>query len=388
MASIIAEPASWRKNIAVIVEDSRIQAQAPSEFVVTDRQWAGESVSTVFRRLAAELEARAATLLSLMIYGGLGARSEIERAMGDVLGATDWPVTWIDGSSGAGTAFAGFQAFAISQRPVTRIRMGKQVVASIFEDANARHCLVGGLGPTATQLRPAAQAQQTLGNLEWALGLAGFKLSDVVRTWFYNEDIVAWYGDFNRVRSAHYAQTPFRTGSLPASTGIGARNARGAALTVAAWAMQPLSPSAFAREVGSPLQCPAPAYGSSFSRAMELVSGGQRRLFISGTASIWPDGRTAWLNDAAKQVTLTMEVVVAILQSRDMDFRNVTRATAYFQNLTFKPYFDAWCEERELWRVPMIALQAEVCRDDLLFEIEVDAAVSMGENHAGESFDI
>ena len=387
MTSFIIEPASSRENAAVITED-RIPARMTSEFVVTDRQWAGESVSVAFRRLAAELDARDAKLLTLMVYGGLGARSEIERAMYDALGATDWPVTWIDGSSGARTAFAGFQAFAISQRPVTRIRMGKQVVASIFEDANARHCLLGGLGPTATQLRPAAQAQQTLGNLEWVLGLAGFKLSDVVRTWFYNEDIVAWYGDFNRVRSAHYAQTRFRTGSLPASTGIGARNARGAALTVAAWAMQPLASSAYAREIGSPLQCPAPAYGSSFSRAMELVSGGRRRLFISGTASIWPDGRTAWVNDAAKQVTLTMEVVVAILQSRGMDYRNVTRATAYFQNLVFKPHFDAWCEERELWRVPMIALQAEVCRDDLLFEIEVDAAVSTGENHAGQSFDI
>ena len=121
---------------------------------------------------------------------------------------------------------------------------------------------------------------------------------------------------------------------------------------------------------------------------MELVSGAKRRLFISGTASIWPDGRTAWVNDAAKQVTLTMEVVVAILQSRDMDFRNVTRATAYFQNSTFKRYFDAWCEERELWRLPVIALQAEVCRDDLLFEIEVDAVDSIAEGPAGQTFEI
>ena len=76
-----------------MVEGARIQARSRSEFVVTDRQWPGESVRAAFRRLAAELEARDATLLALMVYGGLGAQSEIERTMCDVLGATDWPVT-------------------------------------------------------------------------------------------------------------------------------------------------------------------------------------------------------------------------------------------------------------------------------------------------------
>jgi len=168
----------------------------------------------------------------------------------------------------------------------------------------------------------------------------------------------------------------WRTGSLPASTGIGARNAGGAALVVAAWAMQPLDGKAYAREVGSPLQCPAPKYGSSFSRAMEVASGGVRRLFISGTASIHPDGTTAWVGDIEKQVALTMEVVAAILQSRGMDYRDVTRATAYFKAPEFKPAFEAWCAARELADLPVVPLHADVCRDALLFEIELDAVVA------------
>jgi enamine deaminase RidA (YjgF/YER057c/UK114 family) len=175
---------------------------------------------------------------------------------------------------------------------------------------------------------------------------------------------------------------------LPASTGIGTRNVAGAALTVAAWAMQSLAPTAYARDIGSPLQCPAPAYGSSFSRAMEVVSGGCRRLFISGTASIWPDGRTAWVNDAAKQVALTMEVVAAILQSRGMSYRNITRATAYYQNRSVKTHFDTWREVRNLHRIPVIGLQADVCRDDLLFELEVDAVASNPRTRAEPSFEI
>ena len=63
--------------------------------------------------------------------------------------------------------------------------------------AVAYQCLLGGIGPTACSILPTAQAQQTLGNLEWALDNAGFALRDVVRTWFYNDDILAWYDAFN-----------------------------------------------------------------------------------------------------------------------------------------------------------------------------------------------
>ena len=222
-------------------------------FVVTDRQWTGEPVAHAFRRLAAELNAREARLLSLMVYASVDAYEEIAGAMQLALGRADWPVTWIDSRNSGLTPLAGFQAFAVSGVSVTRVKLGQRVVGSVFEDGSARHCLIGGIGPSSTELRAAGQTQQTLGNLEWALGCANFALRDVVRTWFYNDEILAWYGDFNRVRSALYAPVGFRTGSLPASTGIGARNPSGAALTVAAWAMQPLDDTASAREIGSPL---------------------------------------------------------------------------------------------------------------------------------------
>jgi hypothetical protein len=41
-----------------------------------------------------------------------------------------------------------------------------------------------------------------------------------------------------------------------------------------------------------------------------------------------------------------------------------------------------------LHRIPVIALQAEVCRDDLLFEIEVDAAVASVGMESEPSWDI
>jgi enamine deaminase RidA (YjgF/YER057c/UK114 family) len=248
------------------------------------------------------------------------------------------------------------------------------VVASVFEDAGAQHCLVGGVSPVAVTLPPAAQAQQAFSHLETALDMAGFTLADVVRTWFFNDNILGWYADFNRVRSAHYAGVKWRTGSLPASTGIGARNPTGAALVVGARAMRPAAGGARAVEVGSPLQCPAPAYGSAFARAMELNLAGGRQLLISGTASIHPDGQTAWVGDAAKQVDLTMEVIGAILRSRAMGFSDVTRATAYYRDAADKRHFDRWLADHGLPALPAVHTHSVVCRDDLLFEVELDAA--------------
>lgn len=338
----------------------------------------GEPVAMVFQRVAERLAAEGAEVLSVILFGSLAARESIDRAMSDVLGTISWPVTWVEGASCDGVPLAGLQVFAVRGWPVTRVRLGNRVVASVFEDGGARHCLLGGFGPNSVALRAPAQVQQMFGNLECALDLAGFELADVMRTWFYNHDILAWYGDFNRVRTEHYAGVKWRTGSLPASTGVSGQNPAGAALTVAAWAMRPTDGKAVAKEVGSPLQCPAPAYGSSFARAMEIDSGGWRRLFVSGTASIHPGGQTAWVGNPKKQVDLTMEVIAAILDSRGMTFQDVTRASGYFQHPLFAPYLERWLAARELTQMPVVFVNCDICRSDLLFELELDTCVKAG----------
>ncbi len=359
---------------------SQITLRCP-EFVITERPRPGEPLSAVFQRVAQQLQAREAVLLSVMIYGSLSARAEIDAALETALGKADWPVTWIEGASCGRLPIAGLQVFAVTGRPVTRIPLGGSIAASVYEDGGARHCLVGGIGPTALSLRPGAQTQQTFANLEWVLGIAGFSVGDVIRTWFYNEDILNWYDTFNHVRSEYYAGVKWRNGSIPASTAIGARNPSESALILAARALRPLDGRAHAQEVASPLQCPAPAYGSSFSRAMEIDCGLWRQLLVSGTASIAPDGKTAWPGDVSRQIDRTMAVIGAILDSRGMTFDDVTRATAYVKEPRFKAYFDAWCSMHDLGHLPVISMHNAVCRDDLLFELEVDACVSRCGSH-------
>lgn len=335
----------------------------------------GEPVVAVFRRLAVELGAADVELLGLMVFGAVEHRNEIAAAMQVALGDAQWPVTWVEGASCDGLPLAGVQAFAVAERAVRRIRLHGKVVASLFEDGDAAHCILGGLGPVDVSADRGEQTRQTFFNFEAALALGGFSYADVIRTWFYNDDILSWYGEFNRVRSAHYSDIDFRIGALPASTAVLGRNPEGAALAVAGWAVRPLRGRPVAREVLSPLQCPAHAYGSSFSRAVELESGGARRLFISGTASIFPDGRTAWIGDPKRQIDLAMEVVEAILKSRGMSFADVTRASAYFKQSAFRFWFQDWMSLRDLDPKVVVPMHCDICRDDLLFELELDAVV-------------
>jgi enamine deaminase RidA (YjgF/YER057c/UK114 family) len=257
------------------------------------------------------------------------------------------------------------------------VRLDGQVVGTVFQDDGARHCLLAGMGPTDVSRSRAEQGEQFFKNVATALEQVGFSFGDIARTWFYNDEILAWYDDFNRVRTMFYAPQKFKSGSLPASTAVRGRNPRGAALTFGAWAVVPVSSGVTMREIASPLQCPAPAYGSSFSRAMEISSGGRKRLLVSGTASIEPGGKTVWQGDVVKQIALTMEVVEAMLRPSGLGFGDVSRATAYFKHAADQKIFQSWLEAHGLAAMPVVPVHCDICRDDLLFEIELDACTTV-----------
>jgi enamine deaminase RidA (YjgF/YER057c/UK114 family) len=217
------------------------------------------------------------------------------------------------------------------------------------------------------------QAKTIFQQMDAALAGQGMDFSNVLRTWFYNDDILAWYGEFNVVRNAFFGERQVPRSVMPASTGVGGRNAAGAALVAGLIALDGRTPEVKAFPVPSPLQSSAADYGSSFSRAVELHLPDHRRLYVSGTASIDRTGRTVFIGDCRAQVRHTMEVVQAILQSRKMDWTDVTRSLVYFKRAADARLFNDYRRERGLPPFPAIVVENDICRDDLLYEIEVDA---------------
>lgn len=348
------------------------------ELALTFKPHKGENLPGLFRRLADTLKESETTVLKLVIFGPVNVAVAATESMRRAFGKVNWPVTWVEGVACDEGPVAGIHVFAFNGGNVGRLTMEGRVVGSVFEDEGSRYCLLGGLWPNEFTPSRTDQTKCALEQMQTVLAQGGFNLGNVVRTWFFLDDLLSWYDSFNEVRTSVYSQTKFNAGFLPASTGIGGRNPAGAALTVGARAMQTLDGATSVKEIISPLQCPAPEYGSSFSRAIEINSTGSRQLFISGTASIAPDGRTMHAGNAGAQIGLSMRVVEAILDSRRMSFADVTRATAYFKSPADAPAFVEWCDRHELRKLPVISTGCDICRRELLFEVEVDA-VSMAE---------
>lgn len=240
-------------------------------------------------------------------------------------------------------------------------------------ETEAQVCLLTDLLPADIGAERPEQARSLLELMAAGLRDAGLNFSDVVRTWFYLDDILAWYGPFNDVRNGFFAARNVFEGVVPASTGVGMRNAAGVAITGAVLAVKPRSPGVKSFVVPSPLQCTALDYSSSFSRAVEVQLSGRRYLTISGTASIAPDGRSVHRGDVDKQIELAMAVVDAILVSRGLGWADTSRAVAYFQDLRDAPRFEAYCRSHDLPALPVTPVAATICREELLFEIELDA---------------
>lgn len=68
-----------------------------------------------------------------------------------------------------------------------------------------------------------------------------------------------------------------------------------------------------------------------------------------------------------------MEVVESLLASRQMLFSDLVSATAYFRRPADAQILKEWLRVNNLSQLPVVLTQCDICRDDLLFEIEAEA---------------
>jgi enamine deaminase RidA (YjgF/YER057c/UK114 family) len=230
---------------------------------------------------------------------------------------------------------------------------------------------------------PAEEAAAAIDAAEDLLAREGFSFRDVARTWFYLRDILDWYGPFNAVRNAAFRRMGLvgsnRDGQIPASTGIEGRNHRGGWCALDLLALRPASGGRLEmRRLHNRKQNEATEYGSAFARAMEVVLGDARYLFVSGTASIDDHGRTAHAGDFETQARYTLEAVEALLEGAGASLADVGQATAFLANPSDGRDFERIVERSRLRDAPLVTTVADVCRQELLFELDATAVVPLG----------
>lgn len=118
---------------------------------------------------------------------------------------------------------------------------------------------------------------------------------------------------------------------------------------------------------------------SSFSRALRFGVGDVDVLLISGTASVDQNGATIHGGDFRAQCWRTYRNITELLESAGMSWHDVVRTTCYLRDIErdyrdfneVRTAFFGW-----LGLDPLPAstgIQARLCRDDLLVEIEAIA---------------
>jgi enamine deaminase RidA (YjgF/YER057c/UK114 family) len=240
-----------------------------------------------------------------------------------------------------------------------------------MEDANAEYFMLTVMpeNKDATEFEQAENLFQRAHNILDSLG-CGF--SDTIRTWLYAQKILDWYDDLNKARNAFFEEHDIYNQLVPASTGIGAMNPYDKAMATQVLALLSKNENILVQKAASPLQCPALDYKSSFSRGIKLDAPDHRRLYVSGTASINQTGETVYIGDTAAQIKKTVQVLEAILKEAGMDWSDVVSSLIYFRRKEELGMFDEFCREYGL-DLPHVKLHADICRDNLLFEVELDA---------------
>jgi len=341
-----------------------------------------------YAAIAEACGSRESSPLQERVFGDLSAAPAVATGRDRALrGSSLWsvPPTFVAGAPLGRSGLAGITVIAArgASRLVTE---GEARLGRVVESASARFlglADVGRFAPAGPAPGPAEDAARSIGAAEALLAREGFSFRDVARTWFFLRDILDWYGPFNDVRSAAFRRIgligPDGDGQIPASTGIEGRNARGGWCALDLLAMQARAGGRLAvRRLHSRKQNEATEYGSAFARAIEVSLGDARYIFVSGTASIDARGATVHRGDFESQARYTLEVVEALLEGAGARLAHLAQATAFIKNPDDGRTFERVLARAGLAEAPIVATVADVCREDLLFEIDATAVVPAG----------
>jgi len=225
----------------------------------------------------------------------------------------------------------------------------------------------------------------------------GFDISDLYRTWLYQGHIVDTEGDtqrykeLNRSRSDVFNGQKFITQFLPqdhrgiafpSSTGIGADDYD---LVISCQAIKSQRNDLIIVPLENPMQISAFDYGEvyspkspKFSRAMAFVAGSDAKVYISGTASI-TDSESRFEGDPVGQTNQTLDNIAVLVTPENLSRHGVNGfgatleqlavARVYVKNKNDFPVIRQVCDQR-MPGVPIVYTFADVCRPELLVEIE------------------
>jgi len=123
---------------------------------------------------------------------------------------------------------------------------------------------------------------------------------------------------------------------------------------------------------------------ASFSRGLRVDMLGITFLYISGTASVNEEGKSVYEGDFRTQTWRTFRNITTLLRAEGATWHDMVRTTCYLRDIErdYKDFNEIRTQfYREMGLDPLPAstgIQARLCREDLLVEIEAFAFIPNG----------
>jgi enamine deaminase RidA (YjgF/YER057c/UK114 family) len=348
-------------------------------------------VHRAYEEIGRRLKAANLVIVSERVFGEVSTATSVGEIRAAALGEdTDnaiIPPTHIEGAPCNGGGMAGIHVIAAHPSAIDSVETiewegvpcGRRVVGddAIYLSLSDPARLL----PAEMRTRPSDEAREALLLAGEVLREHEWSFADVRRTWFYLDDILSWYDDFNGARNDVFKTFGLLNGSpktvIPASTGIRGRNARGHRCTFDLLATRPLEGRELAVErLSNPLQNEAPEYGSSFSRGLSITTDSCRYFLVSGTASIDEQGNTVHAGDFESQAKRTIDNIESLLASGGAVFDDVCQASAFIKFPKDVELMRRILRQRGLENLPLVCTIEDVCRDDLLVELDATAVIA------------
>ncbi len=347
---------------------------------------AAEAAENIYRELAAVLDSNSMQILHERVFGSLEFHESFTCIRQKYFDFAQEPFSYIQGGPCRGELFAGVQVHAI--KPASGndhwvIRDNDRPCGRGWRHNDATYINLAGIAGWESGVGGReVQASLMFEKINQLLASQSARFCDVARIWVYLEDILEWYDGFNSIRTEKFrdfglmpqsvAESEIEHLYLPASTGVGGRNRAGAAsiadvLAIAGDIRVSVLPGVRQRS--------AYRYGSAFSRGVCVQDRDYDQIFVSGTAAIDQQGSSLHSNDVEAQITRTLETVESLIGEKGAKFENIRSATVYLKRPEDLDKYRRIAAGFGMTRMPAICIVADLCRDELLFEMDAMAAV-------------
>jgi enamine deaminase RidA (YjgF/YER057c/UK114 family) len=279
-------------------------------------------------------------------------------------------------SKGMYGKFSGVQVHGVYNRkkPII-LYSGGNACGRVISQGNKKYISILGISGIEAGKEPTKQAQMMFEKAEYLLQQTGGNMFSIVRTWIWLKDILQWYKDFNNVRTRFYEERGLIKGTtglhIPTSTGIGIAPAKGAKCALDLFAVVSAEDSIkFFNESGE--QSSPFVYGSAFSRAAKSMSPAGETIFVSGTAAVDHRGKTEYVGDVESQIKSTFSHIHAVLRDMNCKEQDIVQMIVYSKTPEVEKVFNIMYSDLSL---PYLSVICDICRSELLFEIEVTACL-------------